>query len=161
MKFKRPSENCIFLCNYPKGIQLLIRTWFKSSPRREILTYLPQKRIENPAKHLNLSIFQKQLTASFYPLTVKISLTQLATAVKILNPCVTNSFTVYSIQINNFLSWILFEALINDNLEYSDFQSVEAVLEKSIDISGNISIRNATKDFFLKPKGLIKDFFKV
>ena len=80
----------------------------------------------------------------------------------LLKLCVAAFFTVYSIQIKDFLSRILFETLINNNLEHSDLQIVEVVLENSIDISGNISLRNAAIDFFLKPKGLIEeDFFEV
>ena len=37
LKFMCPSKNSTFLCNNPKGIRLLqIKTWFKSSSRREI-----------------------------------------------------------------------------------------------------------------------------
>ena len=114
--------------------------------------------IENPAKHLNWNVFQKQLTAGFSPLTI-FQDTLDPTWLKL---CVAAFFTVYSIQIKDFLSRILFETLINNNLEHSDLQIVEVVLENSIDISGNISLRNATIDFFLKPKGLIEeDFFEV
>ena len=128
LKFIRPSKNSIFLCNNPKGIQLLTRSRLGLSHLRD---------------HKFKLDFLDTLNLTF----------NCSEDVK--NSC--HYFPLCSLYINEKLALLNFiQSIDNRILELTDSDIVEILLygRKFLDISSNTSILNTTIDFLLETKGL-------
>ena len=134
-KFILPSENSVFLCNNPEGIQLLTRLKLGLSDLQEHKFKHKFQDTLNPICNCGDYIE----SSCNYPLHCSL-------------------YTNERLALLNDI-----QGIDNSILELSDSHIVEVLLHgrKSLDASSIINILNATKDFLLKPKGLMKDFFKV
>ena len=133
LKFIRPSENSIFLCNYPKGIQLLTRL-------RLGLSHLWNHRFKhNFQETLNpiCNCGQDIETSSHYLLHCSLYTNE--------RPALLN----------------VIQGIDNSILELTDSHIVEVLLygRKFLDISSNTNILNATIDFLLETKRFGKILF--
>ena len=128
LKFIRPSENSIFLCNNPKGIQLLTRSRLGLSHLRDHKFKLDFLDTLN----LTCNCSQDVKTSCHY-------------------------FLLCSLYTNEKLALLNFiQSIDNSILELTDSHIVEVLLywRKLLDISSNTSILNTTIDFLLETKGL-------
>ena len=126
LKFIRPSENSVFLCNNPKRIQLLTRL-------RPGLSYLRDHKF----KHNFLDTLNPICNCG----------EDIETSCYYLLHC-----SLYTNERLAFLNVI--KGIDNSILELNDSHIVEVLLYgiKFLDISSNTTILNATIDFLLKTK---------
>ena len=126
LKFIRPSENSIFLCNNPKEIQLLIR-------------------LKLGLSHLRDHKFKHNFLETLNPICNCGE--DIETSCHYLLHC--------SLYTNERLALLnVIQGIDNSILELTDSHIVEVLLYggKFLDISSNISILNTTIDFLLETK---------
>ena len=126
LKFIRPSENSIFLCNNPKGIQSLTRLRLGLS-------------------HLQDHKFNHNFQDTLNPICTCCE--DIETSCHYLFHC-----SLYTNERPTFLNVI--QRIDTSILELGDFHIVEALLyrRKFLDISSNINILNVTMDFLLETR---------
>ena len=132
LKFIRPSENSVFLCNNPKGIQLLTRL-------RPGLSHLRDHKFKhNFQDTLNPICNCGEDIETFCHYFLHCSL------------CTNERLTLLNV----------IQGIDNSILELADSRFVEVLLygRKFLYVSCNTNILNATIDFLLETKSLTKDF---
>ena len=134
LKFIRPSEYSVFLCNNPKGIQLLIRL-------RLLLSHLWEHKFKHKFQDTLNPIWNcgEDIETSCHYLLHR------------------------SLYTNERLVPLnVIQGIDNGILELGDSHIIEFLLhwKKFLDISSNTNILNATIDFLVKTKGLTEDFLK-